>query len=455
MKARTITRTAMLTALAMALSYMESLLPAFTAIPGIKVGLANIAVVFALYSLGASHAVGISLLRVGLMSLLFGQTVGWFFSLLGALFSLCVMIPLRRLTPLSPIGVSVAGGVAHNIGQTVAAMLVMGTTAVAYYLPVLLLSGTIAGVVVGFVGGYLMRRLAVYVGNSNEKVNKHSHKLQKERERSMSIAIITGASSGIGREFARQLKETLGITEFWFIARRREPMEALAKELGVNARILCADLCTTEGIAAVEEALAEEHPSVRWFVSAAGFGRFGTFDQLSATEVARMIDLNVKASVLLTHAVIPYMEQGGRIVELGSGSCFTPLPSFNVYASSKAFILHYTKALNYELRPYGVRATCFCPGWVDTEFLSIATQTPGVAVPRQTKPLLSVQAVVRRALRAAVRGRSMCVTNWYTKLQHVLFKLLPDSLLTRTWTSMLTTNTEPDVPDAGEEEGHA
>lgn len=160
MKARTVTLTAMLTALAMALSYIESLLPAFTAVPGIKVGLANIAVIFALYTLGAPYAISISLLRVGLVSLLFGQAVGWFFSLLGALFSLCVMIILRRVSPMSPVGVSVAGGVAHNLGQTLAAMLVMGTTSVAYYLPVLLMSGTVAGVAVGCVGGYLVRRMS-------------------------------------------------------------------------------------------------------------------------------------------------------------------------------------------------------------------------------------------------------------------------------------------------------
>ncbi len=259
----------------------------------------------------------------------------------------------------------------------------------------------------------------------------------------MSIAIITGASSGIGREFARQLHASYGVREFWFIARRQEPMQQLAQQLGVSARILCADLCTEEGLATVTATLAAERPTVGWFVSAAGFGTFGAFDELSAQEVGRMIDLNVKASVLLTHAIVPYMERGGRIVELGSASCFTPLPGFNVYAASKAFILHYTKALNYELRPYGVRATCFCPGWVDTDFLALAEKNPNVATPKAYKPLLSVQDVVRRALRAAKRGRAMCVTNWYTKLQHLLFKLLPDPVMTRVWLGMLRAPSAP------------
>ena len=254
----------------------------------------------------------------------------------------------------------------------------------------------------------------------------------------MSLAVITGASSGIGREFAKQLKETQGVDRFWFIARRREPMEKLAADLGVDARIISADLCTEEGIAAVGAAIEEEKPKVKFLVNAAGFGKFGSFEQVSERDVCRMIDLNDKALVVLTHRFIPYMERGGRIIEMGSGSCFTPLPNFNIYAASKAFVLHYTKALNYELRPYGVRATCFCPGWVDTEFLALATAQPGIWVPKKTEPLLRAEDVVRRAVRASVKGKTMCVTNWYTKLQHLLFKLLPDCLLTRTWMGMQT-----------------
>lgn len=256
----------------------------------------------------------------------------------------------------------------------------------------------------------------------------------------MSLAIITGASSGIGRAFARQLKADWGVDEFWFIARRREKMEALRDELGVPCKILCADLCTTEGIAAVKDALATEKPEVSVLINAAGFGKFGSFEQVPEEDIIRMIDLNDKALVLLTHAAIPYMKRGGRIIEMGSGSCFTPLPNFNIYAASKAFVLHYTKALNYEIRPYGLRATCFCPGWVDTEFLPLATAIPGAGVPKATKPLLHVDTVVRRALKASARGKVMCVTNWYTKLQHMLFKLLPDFILTNTWMKMQKKN---------------
>ena len=256
----------------------------------------------------------------------------------------------------------------------------------------------------------------------------------------MSVAVITGASSGIGMEFARQMKAKLGIDEFWLVARNEERMRALADELSVKCRIICADLATDEGIEVYRRALAEDKPEISHLILAAGFGVFGAFDTVSEKNVAGMIDLNVKAVVLMTHMSVPYMKRGGRIVELGSGSCFTPLPHFNVYSSSKVFVLHYTKSLNYELKPYGITATCFCPGWVETEFLPKSLNAPGACVPKSMKPLLNVSKVVSGCIRAMEKGRRMYVTNWYTKLQHVLFKLLPDRLLTRMWLGMLKKN---------------
>ena len=253
----------------------------------------------------------------------------------------------------------------------------------------------------------------------------------------MSIAIITGASSGMGAEFARQLKLQWGVENFWLVARREDKMRALAEELSVNAKIISADLTADEGIEKLRAELESEKPKVKYLINSAGFGNFGSFDQLPESEISDMIDLNVKALVLITHMVIPYMERGGRIVELGSGSCFTPLPYFNIYASSKAFVLHYTKGLNHEIKKYGLRATCFCPGWVETEFLGKATDRRAATMPRSMSPMLGCRDVVSRCVRRLGRGPTMYVTNWYTKLQHLLFKLVPDPILTKLWLGML------------------
>ena len=253
----------------------------------------------------------------------------------------------------------------------------------------------------------------------------------------MTVAIITGASSGIGAEFARGYAGR--VDELWLVARRADRMEALAKELSVKCRIITADLAKKEGIETIREALETEKPEVKYLVNAAGFGDFGGFDEIDESKVEMMIDLNVKAVVLITHMVVPYMQKGGRIIQLGSGSCFTPLPYFNVYSSGKVFVLHYTKSLNFELKKYGVRATCFCPGWVHTEFLGKATAKAGVTRPRDNamKPLLNCEKVVKGCIKAADKGRTMYVTNWYTKMQHLLFKILPDPILTHLWLGML------------------
>ena len=253
----------------------------------------------------------------------------------------------------------------------------------------------------------------------------------------MSLAIITGASGGIGSEFARQISRLEGIDEMWFVARNEDKMRALSEEIGLKTRIISADLTTMDGIDKVREALEAEKPSVKFLVNASGFGNYGAFDEISEDEVVKMIDLNVKALVLITHMTVPYMERGGRIIELGSGSCFTPLPYFNIYSSSKVFVLHYTKSLNYELKKYGVRATCFCPGWVETDFLDKSVAN-GNTHPKKIKPVLNCEKVVKGCLKASIKGKAMFVTGKYTKFQHVLFKLVPDCILSRIWLGMLT-----------------
>ena len=146
---------------AMILSYIESRIPPFVALPGIKVGLANIAVIFTLYKFGVKEAICVSLLRVLLVSMLFGTPVSMIYSISGAVLSLFVMILLKKLTPLKEVAVSVSGGVMHNVGQIAAASFMLSTNVVIYYLPFLILSGTVAGIAVGIVAAILVKRINV------------------------------------------------------------------------------------------------------------------------------------------------------------------------------------------------------------------------------------------------------------------------------------------------------
>lgn len=146
---------------AMVLSYIESRIPAFVAIPGIKVGLANIAVIFTLYKFGIKEAITVSLIRVLLVSMLFGTPVSLIYSISGAVLSLFMMVLLKKLTPLSEVAISVTGGVMHNIGQIAAASFMLSTNVVLYYLPFLLVSGTVAGIVVGIVSAILVKKVRI------------------------------------------------------------------------------------------------------------------------------------------------------------------------------------------------------------------------------------------------------------------------------------------------------
>ncbi len=148
-------------ALAMVLSYLESLIPLSFAVPGIKLGLANIAIVFVLYKLGAKEAVIVSLVRIVWVAILFGNALTLAYSAAGAVLSLTAMILLKRTERFSTVGVSVIGGILHNTGQILVAMLVMETAQIVYYLPVLCISGIAAGVAVGLVSAILIKRVPV------------------------------------------------------------------------------------------------------------------------------------------------------------------------------------------------------------------------------------------------------------------------------------------------------
>ncbi len=150
-----------LTALALILSFVESQIPAFVAIPGMKIGLTNIVVIFALYAIGDKIALAINIVRILLVSLLFGNAMSLGFSLAGGFLSYLVMVLLKRTEKFGIIGVSCAGAVSHNIGQILVAMFIMNTGAIALYLPILWATGIASGIVIGLIGGIIVRRISL------------------------------------------------------------------------------------------------------------------------------------------------------------------------------------------------------------------------------------------------------------------------------------------------------
>ena len=188
----------------------------------------------------------------------------------------------------------------------------------------------------------------------------------------MNIIIITGASSGMGVEFALQLDNvfTYTIDEIWMIARRKEAMLEVAESMMNTTRILDMDVTKPEDMERLKKLLAKEKPTVRMLVNCAGYGVMGEFSKLNVQEELGMIDVNCKALTQMTYMCMPYMRENSRIIQLASSAAFMPQPGFAVYAASKAYVNSFSRALAEELRKKKIYVTSVCPGPVDTPFFS-------------------------------------------------------------------------------------
>ena len=241
----------------------------------------------------------------------------------------------------------------------------------------------------------------------------------------MKIAVITGASSGMGREFVYQLDALEKFDEIWVIARRRERLEALASETRANIRPIAVDLTKEEGIEQYKRMLNVIKPHVAVLVNASGFGKFGAFTSLSLEDQQNMIDLNVKAYVALTHITLPYMGKTSRIYNLDSLSAFMPLPYMSIYAATKAFVLSYSRSLNYELKKRGIKVLAVCPGWVKTEFMDRANTEDSI---QYYFRLYTPEAVVSKAISDMSKGHDVSVCGLATQAIVALSKVFPASL---------------------------
>ena len=248
----------------------------------------------------------------------------------------------------------------------------------------------------------------------------------------MNIAIVTGASSGMGREFVRQLNQYIQPDEIWAVARRKDALEALASETTIPVRPIVLDLSKNEAFQEISALLESEKPEIRLLVNAAGFGKFGDFENISLQEDLSMIDLNCKALVAMTRICMPYMGKGSHILQLDSLSAFQPVPYITTYGATKAFVLSYSRSINAELKDRGIRMMAMNPAWVKTEFFSHAFQTNNRV--QYFNYVYEAAEVVATGLHDLYKTKKdVSIHGLPVKLQVLGVKLLPHSIVMKVW----------------------
>lgn len=247
----------------------------------------------------------------------------------------------------------------------------------------------------------------------------------------MKIAVITGASSGLGVEFLRAAVSLFPeIESFWLIARRRERLLALQEEFPEKAlRAVPLDLSSDDALDVYRALLAAEKPDICLLLNNAGFGKLGDFESTPCDEQLSMVELNCRALTAITSLSLPYMKEGAHVMNISSIASFAPTPRMAVYCATKSYVQSFSRALGEELRPRGISVTVVCPGPMHTEFFPTAGAGNGESRTLDRLPHQSPQKMARAALLAAKKGRSVCTMGSFYKFYRVLAHLLPKSLL--------------------------
>jgi len=250
--------------------------------------------------------------------------------------------------------------------------------------------------------------------------------------RKKTIAIITGASSGFGREFVKLLAKERTVDEIWAVARDKEKLQRLGRQFKKKLKTFSVDLSDKEELKNFASVIQDANVNIRYLINNAGYGKFGSYNNLTLDESVNMIDLNISAVVQMGLVCIPYMRKGSHIINIASQASFQPLPYLNLYSATKAFVRNYSRALHIELRDKGITVTAVCPGWMRTSFFDRAEIGAAKSV-KKFAGMKTPDKVAARALADAKRGRDISVYGVYVRCAHLAAKLLPQRFMMEVW----------------------
>lgn len=246
----------------------------------------------------------------------------------------------------------------------------------------------------------------------------------------LNIAVITGASSGMGSCFAIHTEAIRkDIDEIWLVARRKENLEKLAKNLKVKTRILAMDITSPSAQEEYKNLLEKESTNVRLLINNAGFGKLGDFYNLTAEENAGMIRLNCEALTVITSLTLPFMKEGAEIINSCSIASFAPNTRMAVYSSTKAYVMSFSRALREELKKRKINVLAACPGPMETEFLGVAGIDKGKSRTFDTLPRVNPSTMAKKSIIASKRKKAVYTNKIFYKFYRILAKLLPHSLV--------------------------
>lgn len=243
------------------------------------------------------------------------------------------------------------------------------------------------------------------------------------------IAIITGASSGLGVELYKEIQKE-ALDEIWIIARREDRLNKLKEDFGkIETRVVPMDVTVNESMTTLESMLKAEEYNVKFLFNNAGFGVIGDVIEASYETQGSMVTLNDKSLVEITTIVLKHMDKGACILNTCSIASFVPNARMSVYSATKAFVMSYSRSLRYELRKRKINVTAICPGPMSTEFLAVAGIDKGVSKTFDTLPRCNVAKTAKGGIKASKKGRGVYTPHPFYKFYRVLAKILPHAWL--------------------------
>ena len=247
----------------------------------------------------------------------------------------------------------------------------------------------------------------------------------------MVTAVITGASSGLGKEYIDAIiAQYPSIDAFWLVARRKELLREIAEaHPDKTIAAISLDLSKDDSIDKFEQLLKDNNPEIKVLVNNAGYGKCDDFFSSNRRSQTGMVDLNCRALTGITRLCLPFMLDDSLVLNIASIAAFAPTPRMSVYSATKAYVLAFSKALHDELRPRGIKVLAVCPGPMNTEFWNVANVPEGKSRLIDKLPRVNPKEVAEGSLRAAKRGELVYTNSFFYKAYRLLAKLLPHGFI--------------------------